>query len=127
MMNKQASRRQILTGMGTMALLALPLKALAQQQPLPPMANEPPVCPPPPKVKVVMSEISSNHAHEFTISVDDLVKGGTQNYSIKGKSGHPHGIQISSETILQLLQGKTVTVVSSTDAGHAHNVVMKLT
>ena len=124
-MNKQVSRRQILTGMGTFALLALPLKALAQHQP--PMNNEPPVCPPPPKVKVVMSEISNNHSHEFTISVDDLVKGGTQNYSIKGKSGHPHGVQISSETILQLLQGKIVTVVSSTDAGHAHNVVMTLT
>ena len=124
MMNKQVSRRQILTGMGTMALLALPLKALAQQQP--PMNTEPPVCPPPPKVKVVMSEISSNHGHEFTISMDDLVKGGTQNYSIKGKSGHPHGLQISADTILQLLQGKTVTVVSSTDAGHSHSVVMKL-
>ena len=124
MMNKQVSRRQILTGMGTMALLALPLKALAQQQP--PMNTEPPACPPPPKVKVVMSEISSNHGHEFTISMDDLVKGGTQNYSIKGKSGHPHGLQISADTILQLLQGKTVTVVSSTDAGHSHSVVMKL-
>lgn len=105
MMNKQVSRRHILTGMGTFALLALPLKALAQQQPLPPMTTEPPVCPPP-KVKVVMSEISNNHAHEFTISLDDLVKGGTQNYSIKGKSGHPHGIQISSETILQLYKVK---------------------
>jgi hypothetical protein len=124
-MNKQVSRRQILSGIGTFALLALPLKTLAQQQP--PLNNEPPVCPPPPKVKVVMSEISNNHSHEFTISVEDLIKGGTQNYSIKGKSGHLHGIQISSESILQLLQGKSVTVVSSTDAGHSHNVVMKLT
>lgn len=119
MLEKQVSRRGLIQGLATMAALAVPVKLLAQE------AGELPVCPSP-KVKVLMSEISNNHGHEFIISLEDLVKGGTMSYSIKGRSGHPHGVQINSDVIVQLLQGKTLTLASTTDAGHAHNVTMKL-
>ncbi len=98
--------------------MALPIKLLAQEA-------QPPVCPPA-KVKVVMSEISGNHGHEFTIGLEDLVKGGKVNYSIKGKSAHPHGLQITNDVIVNLMQGIPVTLVTSTDSGHAHNVLMQL-
>ena len=118
MLNKNVSRRKLFQNVITLSILALPIKLLAQEA-------QPPLCPPP-KVKVVMSEISNNHGHEFTIGLEDLVKGGKFNYSIMGRSGHPHSLQITNDVIVDLMQDKTVTLVSSTSSGHAHNVIMQL-
>ena len=113
-----SSRRKFFQSALTLSVLALPIKLLADE-------TQPPVCPPV-KVKVIVSEVSNNHGHEFTISLNDLIKGGKANYSIKGRSSHSHGVQITNDVIIELMQGKPVTIASSTDGGHAHNVVMQL-
>ncbi|MEQ1722620.1 MAG: hypothetical protein ABL930_05555 [Pseudobdellovibrio sp.] len=118
MLDKLVSRRKFFKSAMALSALALPISLMAQEAPAP-------VCPPV-KVKVLMSEISNNHGHEFTIALKDLVSGGKVNYSIKGRSGHPHGLQITNDVIVELMQGKTVTLTSSTDAGHSHIVVMQL-
>lgn len=112
------SRRNFFQSALTLSVLALPIKLLAEQ-------TQPPVCPPV-KIKVVVSEVSNNHGHEFTISLNDLIKGGTAGYSIKGRSGHGHGVQITNDVIVELMQGKQVVLTSSTEAGHAHNVALQL-
>lgn len=126
MLNTNQSRRKLfqsgLTSALTLSALALPIKLLAAEtQPAP----QPPVCPPV-KVKVIVSEVSSNHGHEFTITLNDLIKGGKANYSIKGGASHAHGVQITNDVIVDLMQGKKVTLASSTDSSHSHNVVMQL-
>lgn len=118
MLTTNLSRRKLFQSALTLSVLALPIKLLAEE-------TQPPVCPPV-KVKVIVSEVSNNHGHEFTISLNDLIKGGKANYSIKGRSGHNHGVQITNDVIIELMQGKPVTLTSSTDVGHAHNVVMQL-
>ena len=118
MLTTNLSRRKLIEGALTLSVFALPLKLLAEE-------TEQPVCPPV-KVKVIVSEVANNHGHEFTISLNDLIKGGKANYSIKGRSGHSHGVQMTNDVIIELMQGKPVTIASSTDAGHAHNVVMQL-
>ena len=118
MLTKNQSRRKLFKSALTLSVLALPIKLLAADP-------QPPVCPPA-KVKVIISEVSSNHGHEFTISLNDLIKGGKANYSIKGGASHAHGVQITNDVIIDLMQGKKVTLASSTDSGHAHNVVMQL-
>lgn len=115
-MNSQITRRVFIKSLAIFSAVALPAKLLAQQA----MA-EPPV-----KVKVVMSSISNNHRHEFTIKLDDLVKGGAVVYSIQGQSSHAHGLQITNETIVALMQGQSVTQISTQDSGHQHSVTMKV-
>ena len=118
MLTKTQSRRKFLQSALTLSALALPLKLLAEEP-------QPPVCPPV-RIKVIVSEVGNNHGHEFTISLADLIKGGKANYSIKGRSGHDHGLQITNDVVVALMQGQQVTLASSIAAGHAHNVVMQL-
>lgn len=88
--------------------------------------QEAPVCPPPPPVfvKVVDSEISKNHGHEFMIELSELIKSGGQLLSIQGISGHPHSIVVTNDQIIALLKGEQVVIVSSKDAGHTHQVTL---
>ncbi len=120
MLNKNFSRRGVIQTLATATAVLIPSQLLAQQAP-----NPVPVCPKV-KVKVIMSEISSNHGHAFTSTLEDLVKKGAMLFTIQGTSGHPHGIQITNDVIVGLMQGKTVTLVSTTDAGHSHNVILKI-
>lgn len=89
-------------------------------------SEAPPVCPPLPPflVKVVESEISKNHGHEFTIELSELIKVGGHPLDIQGDSGHPHTITVTNDQIIALLKGENVVIVSSKDAGHTHNVTL---
>lgn len=91
-------------------------------------AQEAPICPPlPPQlVKVVESEISKNHGHDFLIELSDLVKAGGQALDIQGDSGHPHIIVVTNDQIIALMKGEQVVIVSSKDAGHTHQVTLAL-
>lgn len=80
-----------------------------------------------PKVKIVVSEIAHNHGHAFTMNLDELTKAGEMNYSIQGSAGHPHFIRVTPDMLTKLSQNQVVTFISSTDAGHSHQVTMKVT
>ena len=123
MLNKNFSRRSAIQTLGLATAVLVPAQLLAAATPVPPVTE--PVCPKI-KVKVIMSEISSNHGHAFTSTLEDLVKKGAMLFSIQGSSGHQHGIQITNDVIVGLMQGKTVTLVSTTDAGHSHNAILKI-
>ncbi len=91
-------------------------------------AQTPPICPPVPPnlVKVVESEISKNHGHDFLIELSDLVKAGGQVLDIQGDSGHPHTIIVSNDQIIALMKGENVVIISSKDASHTHQVTLTL-
>lgn len=123
-MNKLINRRQAFGLLATSLGMIYTMKsATAQTAP-----NTPNECPPPPKkmIKVVESEISKNHGHEFTIELDQLIKQSGSSFSIQGESGHPHKIVIAADQIVKLLQGQKVVIVSSTDAGHSHSATLSL-
>jgi hypothetical protein len=113
-LNKTISRRGFLKSAALLSTLAIPAQLLAQSAASTSVANQ--------KIKMVVSEIGNNHGHEFTMTLDDLTKGGEMNYSIQGKSGHPHFIRITTDMLAKLNQGQNVSFISSTDAGHSHQV-----
>ena len=120
MLHKNFSRRGLLQTMALTAAAVLPAVALAQTA-----VPGQPQCPPA-KVKIIVSEISNNHGHAFTVSLSDLVKSANTGFSIQGTSGHPHVISVDNNAIVALMQGQVVTLNSTLVAGHAHQVVLKL-
>lgn len=127
-MSKTFNRRQafglIATSIGMIYTMKSALAQTAPDAPTDPILE----CPPVPKkmIKVVESEISKNHGHEFTIEMDQLIKESGIAFSIQGESGHAHKIAITADQIVKLLQGQKVVIVSSTDAGHAHSATLSV-
>lgn len=78
--------------------------------------------------------ISRNHGHELAIvNTNDFVKllrkienEGSVDLSIQGQGRHPHLIEIDSQSAMDVLLGKEVQILSTQDAGHRHNVTLKL-
>jgi hypothetical protein len=68
-------------------------------------------------------EIEDNHSHNATaFTVATFETAGT-NLTIKGNSEHPHYIDISSANVATLgTVGGVVTLVSTVQSGHPHNV-----
>lgn len=75
-----------------------------------------------PKNQVVSSNISANHGHSLILSEEMIQSGLTQEVDIKGQSGHPHRIVITEDHFRQLRLGQKISVSSSQDAGHTHEV-----
>lgn len=120
--NQLSRRAAVLQSIGAIGTLFVAKSALAQ------IADEVPICPPPPPklVKVIESEISKNHGHEFFIALSEVIKLTGQALSIQGDSGHPHTITISNDQVIALMKGEHVVIVSSKDAGHTHQVTLAL-
>lgn len=57
---------------------------------------------------------------------EGMLQPGTalDNVDIQGGSGHPHLIDLSGNDVDMLLAGGSVTVTSSFDAGHMHQVTV---
>ena len=103
-MNKTFNRRQAFGLLATSLGMIYTMKsALAQTAPDAPTLE----CPPLPKklIKVVESEISKNHGHEFTIEMDQLIKESGNSFSIQGDSGHAHKILIAADQIVKFDRG----------------------
>jgi hypothetical protein len=117
--SKKILRRDLLKkSTGLLAVTLLATKALAQSV----------QCPEPVKlkIKVVISDISNNHGHEFTVELNELFMQNGQSLSIQGRSGHPHQITLTSDQLVSLAKGEIVEVTSSKDAGHSHNVMLQV-
>ena len=68
------------------------------------------------------SAISANHGHTLAVPRADVAAGGTKTYAIRGSSSHPHSVTVTSAQFAQLRAGATVTLTSTSDAGHSHTV-----
>lgn len=68
--------------------------------------------------------ISSNHGHTLTVSKADIDSGVEKGYSIKGGSGHDHGVTITAANFTSLQSKQSIIIESTTGASHRHDVTV---
>jgi hypothetical protein len=68
--------------------------------------------------------ISGNHGHEMTVAVADIEAGVDKTYQIQGTSAHPHDVTVTAAQYQMLADGSSVTVTSSIDGAHSHDVTI---
>lgn len=71
------------------------------------------------------SSISLNHGHTLVIPKDDVIQGVPKSYLITGAANHAHEIQLTSDDFQMLKNNQQVSVVSSVNADHTHQIVIK--
>lgn len=71
-----------------------------------------------------MAMIGTNHGHTIVVPVADVRNRQEKVYDITGNSQHPHEITVTPAMFAMIEAGQTVTVASSTDAGHSHQVTI---
>lgn len=69
--------------------------------------------------------ITANHGHSLTVSKEDAAAGKAKKYSIQGAANHLHTVSLTPAHFKTLKLGGTVTVSSTTTAGHSHSVSVK--
>lgn len=70
------------------------------------------------------STIATNHGHSVTVTKAEAMAGAAKTYDIQGGSDHAHSLAISAAQFATLAAGDPVTIMSSTEAGHAHAVTV---
>lgn len=70
------------------------------------------------------STIAANHGHVLTVSQADIDAAAEKTYDIEGSADHPHSVSLSADDFANLASGVTVSVTSSTDDGHSHQVTV---
>ena len=68
--------------------------------------------------------IGTNHGHTLTVSKEDVNAAVAKTYSIQGSSGHDHMVTISADDFGKLKNKTAISVTSTNDAGHTHNVAV---
>lgn len=68
--------------------------------------------------------ISGNHGHSLSIPASDLDSTSDKTYSIQGGSDHAHTITLNPAQLGNLKAGQTVTVTSTTNFQHSHDVTI---
>ncbi len=96
----------------------------AAPQPDAPPQQPMPDAPPSGTCATTNAAISSNHGHLAAVPAADVAAGVEKIYDIQGTSPHPHTITVTAAMFTMLKAGQTVTVTSSNDAAHTHNVTI---
>lgn len=68
--------------------------------------------------------VDDNHGHTVVIPAADVADPMDRTYNIQGTSRHPHTITVTAANFETLAAGGTVTVSSSRDSGHSHEVTL---
>ena len=68
--------------------------------------------------------ITGNHGHSLSIPAADLDSTSAKTYSIQGGASHAHSITLSPAQLANLKAGQSVTVTSTTDSQHNHDVTI---
>lgn len=68
--------------------------------------------------------IGTNHGHTITVTAAEANAGVEKTYNIQGTSLHPHTVTITAANFTALRTAGTITVTSSMDNGHTHNVTV---
>lgn len=81
----------------------------------------------------LQEEISRNHGHRVDLDPATALKllretkaTGPILINIQGQSSHPHQISLHHEDLLSLFVEGTLTALSSLDASHTHEVILRL-
>ena len=111
--------------------VALPRLVFAQEAPVTP-APTPVPAPAAPKLTVT-SVIGTNHGHDLMLTPEEVVRllRFTKNappaiLDIKGRSNHPHAVELTHEDLLAVLVDGTVKKESTRVGNHTHAVEVKL-
>ncbi len=70
------------------------------------------------------TQITKNHDHALDLPVADLDSTDPKDYDITGTSDHPHTITLTPADFATLKSGGSVTVTSTNDDNHTHNVTI---
>lgn len=85
-----------------------------------------PAAPAPPAVAPALTcratQITNNHGHDLSIPAADLNSAVSKTYDILGAGGHSHQVIFSAAQLAQLKAGQAVTVSSTTNQAHSHDV-----
>lgn len=68
--------------------------------------------------------IGTNHAHAMTVTKAQAEAGVDKAYDITGSATHSHTVELTAGDFADLLDGTTLMVMSSFDAGHSHEVTI---
>ena len=91
--------------------------------PAPAPAPSPAPSPPPPAPAICGAfTFSANHGHTLSIARTDLDSTVARTYSIAGSAGHNHQVTLSTTQLAQLKAGMAVSVTSTFDSGHSHQM-----
>ncbi|MGE0590593.1 MAG: hypothetical protein AB7O48_18575 [Cyclobacteriaceae bacterium] len=71
------------------------------------------------------SSISLNHGHTLTISKEDVMNGVAKSYIITGTASHAHEVALNEDHFAKLKNNEIVTIESSVNSDHSHQVVVK--
>jgi hypothetical protein len=123
-----------LAGLGAGALVVACSKSDGEPEPGADAAPQPtpdappqqpmPDAPPSGTCATTNASISANHGHVAAVPAADVAAGVEKTYDIQGTSAHPHTIKVTAAMFAMLEAGQTVTVTSSNDAAHTHNVTI---
>jgi hypothetical protein len=84
-----------------------------------------PVPPPPPgTLSCHDTLITGNHGHAVTVPTADLDSMVDMTYNIQGTATHNHTITLTTAQLQMIKVMTAVTVTSSTDLAHNHNVTV---
>ena len=68
--------------------------------------------------------ITANHGHNLTIPETDLDSTTSKTYNIRGVSDHDHVVTLTPAQLAQIKAKSAVTIASSVDFAHFHDVTV---
>ncbi len=68
--------------------------------------------------------ITANHGHSLAVPQADVDAAAEKTYSIQGDSPHDHEITLTAADFTLLAGGGSVTIVSTSDGTHTHDVTV---
>lgn len=66
--------------------------------------------------------VFDNHQHSALLAASDLQAGLPVTLHIRGRSPHDHVVELTAAQVADIRAGREVTVPSTNDYGHAHDV-----
>lgn len=68
--------------------------------------------------------IGANHGHVMTVTKADVMAGVQKSYNIQGSADHPHTVTLTAAHFVSLAQNHAITTTSTTNAAHAHPIMV---
>jgi hypothetical protein len=68
------------------------------------------------------ADIVANHGHVLSIPAADLDATTDKTYDIQGSAPHTHSVTFTAAQMAELKGGASVTVTSSVESSHSHDV-----
>jgi hypothetical protein len=86
--------------------------------------SQPPATTPPPATGGgdKTGVISANHGHSAVVTAAQLSAGGGVNLDIQGMATHSHNVSLSADQVASIAANQRVSVSSSTNDSHDHQV-----